>query len=69
MDYYKLGWLLWIPGTILIVLSWTDIVSREVGWVGFAIALVGVGLSFIPHMKGKRVERSDPPPSDRGAET
>jgi hypothetical protein len=38
-------WALWLVGTALIVLSWVDVVSRPVGWVGFAVAVVGVLLS------------------------
>jgi hypothetical protein len=54
MSPYKLAWLVWIAGTILIVLSWNDTVRREVGWVGFVIALIGVGLSLIPHIRARR---------------
>jgi hypothetical protein len=53
MDLYKLAWLIWIGGTILVVLSWDGTVSAEVGWVGFVTALIGVGLSFIPHIRTK----------------
>jgi len=53
MDLYKLAWLIWIVGTILIVLSWDGTVSAEIGWAGFVIALIGVGLSFIPHIQTK----------------
>ena len=60
MDLYKLAWLVWIGGTILIVLSWNDTVSAEVGWVGFVIALIGVALSFIPHLRAKQAM---PPPN------
>jgi hypothetical protein len=53
MDLYKLAWLVWIGGTVLIVLSWNDTVSTEVGWAGFVIALIGVGLSIIPYIRAK----------------
>jgi peptidoglycan/LPS O-acetylase OafA/YrhL len=53
MNLYKLAWLIWILGTILIVLSWDGTVGVEVGWAGFVIALIGVILSFIPHLQGK----------------
>ena len=43
--------LIWTAGTILIVLSWVDVVSRDVGWIGFGIALFGVVLSAIPHVQ------------------
>ena len=34
-------WTLWTVGTILIILSWMNVVSRSVGWIGFGIALLG----------------------------
>ena len=34
-------WLLWIVGTSIIIASWADLVTPEVGWVGFGIALTG----------------------------
>lgn len=71
MDLYKLGWLMWIVGTILIVLSWDGTVSAEVGWLGFVTTLAGVGLSFIPHIQTKLgrptrspLPRTDSQPSD-----
>jgi hypothetical protein len=42
---YMACWALWLVGTALIVLSWMDVVSRPVGWIGFAVAAVGVLLS------------------------
>lgn len=47
MAVYRAGWLLWMGGTILIVLSWVGLVSYQVGWVGAGIALVGVILQLI----------------------
>lgn len=65
MDLYKTSWLVWIAGTILIVLCWNNTVSAEIGWVGFAIALIGVVLSFIPYFRAKRRKpRSHPPTGD-----
>jgi hypothetical protein len=54
MNLYALAWLLWIAGTILIVLSWTGTVSNEAGWGGFVVALIGVGLSFVAHIRPRR---------------
>jgi hypothetical protein len=50
MGLYKFAWLLWLAGATLIVLSWTETVSREVGWAGFVTALIAVALSAIPHI-------------------
>ena len=46
MNLYKLSWALWVPGTVLIMLSWSHTVSPRVGWIGFWVALAGTGLSF-----------------------
>jgi hypothetical protein len=70
MDLYKLAWLVWIGGTVLIVLSWNDTVSTEVGWVGFVIALIGVGLSFIPYIRAKPPKLpSNPTPGNDAGES
>jgi hypothetical protein len=55
---HKACWALWIVGTALIVLSWIDVVSRPVGWVGFAVAVVGVLLSSAAR---KQPPKSTPP--------
>jgi hypothetical protein len=49
MRFYRLCWLLWIAGTILIVLSWTHTVSYEIGWVGFGVAGTGTLLSMLTY--------------------
>jgi hypothetical protein len=46
MRVYQLCWALWVGGTILIVLSWVNVVSNEVGWLGFAVSLVGALVSY-----------------------
>ena len=60
MDLNKLGWLIWIIGTIIIVLSWTDTVSGTVGWVGFGIAVVGIVISGISRRPKPPGEGGDP---------
>lgn len=52
MNLRKLSWALWIPGTLLVFLSWGKIVSPKVGNVGWWISLAGVVLSFVP-MRGR----------------
>jgi len=37
---------IWATGTVLIVLSWFGLVSRDIGWGGFAAALSGSIMSF-----------------------
>ena len=41
MKKSQISWWLWATGTALIVLSWLHIVSNNVGYIGFAIALAG----------------------------
>src|SRR6267378_3048301 len=41
MKRNQIAWWLWAGGTVLIVLSWLKVVSATVGWIGFAIGLVG----------------------------
>jgi hypothetical protein len=55
----QLAWWLWVVGTVLIVLSWFQIVTPQVGWVGFAIGMCGSVLGW-----GIRPPRSTRPPVD-----
>jgi hypothetical protein len=43
---YKFSMVLWVGGTVLILGSWTDVVTPEVGWIGFGIAGAGTLLSM-----------------------
>ena len=40
-------WAVWWLGTILIVLSWINVVSSTVGWIGFAAALASTFASVV----------------------
>ena len=46
---YVFCWVLWLCGTALIALSWVRLVTPEIGWIGFGIALVGTFLSMFSH--------------------
>jgi len=49
---YRLCLALWIPGTIVILLSWSHTVSAEIGWIGFGVAGAGWVLSmFVRHIR------------------
>ena len=48
MSLHKLSWILWIPGTVVIMLSWFNLVPARIGWIGFWVALAGTLLSFVP---------------------
>lgn len=54
MTLYRVSWIVWIVGTVLILLSWTNTVPSMVGWVGFGLALAGTLVSFFPHLGGKK---------------
>ena len=54
MVAYRLGWIVWTCGTLLVVLSWVRVVSNGVGWVGFVACFVGVALSAVPHLQAAR---------------
>jgi hypothetical protein len=42
---YRFSWILWAIGCALVAGSWVDLVSPQVGWIGFGIALCGTILS------------------------
>jgi len=49
----QLCWALWIGGPSLIVLSWLNAVPVEVGWLGFAVSMVGAVISYIPRKEAR----------------
>ncbi len=46
MRAYKVSWILWIIGTILVVGSWFGVVPAGLAWFGFGMSLVGCLMSF-----------------------
>ena len=58
MTRNQIAWWMWAVGLVLVVLSWFDVVSTNLGWFGFAIGVFGSVISW-----GLR-----PPPADRPAE-
>lgn len=56
MKRHEYAWYFWCAGTIIIVLSWFDVVSTKIGWLGFGIALIGSVMSW-----GLRPPHSNPP--------
>jgi hypothetical protein len=75
MQVRQVAWSLWCVGTALIVLSWMHAVPHVIGWLGFAISMIGVVISYIPQrhdssvypltQEGLPVEPSDSPvPAD-----
>ncbi len=42
---HKVYWLFWIVGAALILMSWVHVVTPQVGWIGFGIAVTGSVLS------------------------
>jgi hypothetical protein len=62
MRLRQVSWAFWLIGTALIAGSWIDVVSPAVGWIGFAIALVGTAVSYVP----QREDRSAIPLTQEG---
>ena len=44
---YKFSWVLWIGGSALVAASWADLVTPQVGWIGFGVAGAGTLLSMV----------------------
>ena len=64
MNRHKISWWLWAAGSVLIVLSWFDVVSPTIGWCGFGIGMVGSVLGW-----GLRPPQSAPPPATDESKT
>ena len=55
--FYRLYWPAWWTGTALIAGSWFNIVSQEVGWVGFGLAgASALGAYVLPSLAGIKSE-------------
>lgn len=54
MKRNQIAWWLWAIGTVLVVLNWLGVVNSIVGWIGFAIGLVGSVIAW-----GVRPPRGD----------
>lgn len=51
MNLAKISWVLWVAGVFVIILSWTDTMSRTVGWFGFGVACLGSLLGILARRK------------------
>lgn len=62
------AWLFWIIGTILIVSSWYGLVRIELGWFGFAVALLGSVLGHLVNVpessEGEALDDADQAPEE-----
>jgi protein-S-isoprenylcysteine O-methyltransferase Ste14 len=47
MRAYKISWVLWIIGTILVVGSWVGLVPAGLAWFGFGMSLVGCVMGLV----------------------
>lgn len=56
LHFSRLVWLAWWAGFILIILSWADVVSHTIGWIGFGLAAAATAASVIANRYWK------PPP-------
>jgi hypothetical protein len=65
MTLYRFAVLIWIVGASLIALSWIDVVTKDVAWVGFGIAVFAVILTASPNIRHwLRMRSKGSPPSD-----
>jgi hypothetical protein len=63
MSRDQIAWWLWAVGTVLIALSWFDIVPTTIGWLGFGIGMFGsvIGWGLRPPRKSDRPDKNDAP--------
>jgi hypothetical protein len=64
MATQKVSWGFWTAGTLVIVLSWFRVVSHEVGWIGFGVALLGSVLSWFGPKPRAQPAPGGPPSRD-----
>ena len=50
----RVVWTLYGLGTAIVLSSWGGIVSSRVGWMGWAAAMIGVAISYMPGPKTRR---------------
>ncbi len=67
MERNRIAWWLWAVGAALIALSWFQIVTPGVGWIGFAVGMSGsvLGWSIRPSRpQSSNDDSNDRPPAD-----
>jgi hypothetical protein len=57
MKRNQIAWCFWAVGTVLIALSWFQVVSTAIGWCGFGIGMAGSIMGW-----GVRPPKSDTRP-------
>jgi hypothetical protein len=64
MKRNQIAWWLWAVGTVLIVLSWFEVVSTAIGWCGFAIGMLGsvMGWGLRPPSSSEAQTQAPEPP-------
>lgn len=60
--------MLWIVGTAIVLASWVDVVTPQVGWIGFAIGMVGYVLSKAAPESTTQPPKTQEEPADDGRE-
>jgi hypothetical protein len=61
MNRNQIAWWFWAVGTILIVLSWTNVVTNTIGWCGLGLGLFGscLGWGLRPPANGPQPKGDD----------
>jgi hypothetical protein len=50
-----ISWTFYLVGTALVLGSWLNLVSPQLGWLGWVIAMIGWGTQFLPGVRKKSV--------------
>ena len=54
---YKIAWVIWIIGSLLVIASWIALVPLDWGWFGFVVTLIGVVASMYSHWLARQQRR------------
>ena len=48
--------IVWISGTVLLIVSWLDLIPKEIGLAAFLAAAVAVFVSYLPSREARTQE-------------
>ncbi len=49
----RVSWGLYVVGTALVIGSWINVVSGEIGWMGWVAGMIGWGLGYVDQKSKK----------------
>lgn len=59
MGRYKISWVLYIVGSLLVFGSWINLVPPMLGWAGWLVALIGWATSSAPARQAAARSKAD----------